>query len=147
MHDIDEALWTPIRAGNEIAAAVRWARFAVQDPGPQIGPTNNFARLVDAEPTRPRRFYSPQKVAQFERILGWQAKYLVGFADQDEDDSKRKLEVFKGWIEVKVYKHVTFEDLAKALNLSRATAYRYLDEVLSIIAKGLTADGIERGRH
>lgn len=146
MHDIDEILWTPKRVGDELVKAIRWSGSAVIKPGPGSASNKVFAKLaalVDEPTERPGRSYSPQQVARFERVIEWPMKYLGDLYTRDPE----AIWVFKLWIECKITKGMTFIETVDGIGLSRATAYRYRDSVLSIIAQGLTADGIERGRH
>lgn len=157
MIENDETVWTPKAVGDCIVEAVKWANRAGGRVGP-AGYRSNMPALLfggddriiekwpeirDLEPEPMRRAYAPWQVSQFERVIGWPMDYLAGMADKDPEACW----FFRVWVESKTRKGMKFDKMLDAIGVSRATAYRKRDKILSTIAKGLTRDRIERGRH
>ncbi len=161
-HQLGDDVWTPKIVGDCLIDAIRWA----QRSGGSIGPAGfrngmpdpalssderaleewpSMFELGEFEPPKPaRRSLSPAKVSQMERVLVWPMKYLQNFGPETDPVS---WQVFHAWIYSKLTKGVNFDETCKQRGWSRATAYRLRDRTLSIIAQGLTAEGIVRGRH
>ena len=145
--------WTPKAVGEELTEAVRWAIRA----GGRVGPAgiksgmpslmmDDFDRLAeqwdltrDLEAKPMRRMYSPAEVSRAERILLWPMTYL--------SEHPRQARALSFWVLCKARPKVRYSAALDAVGVSRATAYRQRDRGLSLIAQGLTADGIARGRH
>jgi len=162
-HQIDDDVWTPKIVGDYLIDAIKWA----QRSGGSVGPAGfrngmpdpalsseeraleewpSMFEIEEFDPPKAptRRSLSPAKVSQMERILVWPMKYLSGFNAKDDPVS---WEVFHAWIRSKITKGVSFEEICKEKEWSRATAYRLRDRTLGMIATGLTAEGIVRGQH
>ena len=73
------------------------------------------------------------------RVLMWQATYL--------GTAPAAAEALSIWIFCKIKRGVRYGDVLDRKGIARATAYRRRDRALSIIATGLTRDGIPRGKH
>ena len=153
MERIEQDEWTPKLVGEELVEAVRWAYRA----GGRVGPAgygsgmpqmmmSQMDRLAeqwdivaDQEPVPRRRMLGPDEVSRAERVLLWQSTYLK--------DSPVVAEALAIWIFCKIKKGVRYGDALDRQGIARATAYRRRDNALAMIAKGLTRDGIARGRH
>lgn len=154
MERIEQDEWTPKIVGEELTEAVRWAYYA----GGRVGPAgygsgmpammmNYLDRLAegwdivaDQEPVKKsRRFLAPDEVSRAERVLMWQATYL--------GTAPAAAEALSIWVLCKIKRGVRYVDVLDRKGIARATAYRRRDRALSIIATGLTRDGIPRGKH
>lgn len=157
MQNIDETVWTPKLVGDEMIEAIRWAKYAIGRVGPagiksSMPKLSFFASERDLEqwpaiqeldPEPMRRSYAPWQVSRFERVLQWPMTYLGDLPKKDPE----AIWFFRLWVDCKITKGMKFDPTLDQIGLSRATAYRKRDKILSEIAKGLTRDGIERGRH
>lgn len=161
IHDIEDGVWTPKHVGDCLVEAVKWA----QQSGGSIGPRGFGSGMPDLAltsdermfeewpsldaigdfdpPKKPRKSFAPWKVSQMERVLLWPMTYLKGF----EQAQPGAFRIFKVWVHCRISKGVKFDAACDERKWSRATAYRARDKVLSRIAQGLAADGIQRGRH
>lgn len=147
-------VWTPKFAGEELVEAVRWAEKMAEAAGAASRETffrdidlSGGERSIEAWPAIQQlrispsrtRAASPTRVSQFERILGWPAKYLP--------HGSREVLVLNGWTRSIVRDAANFGEACELMGWSRATAYRTRDRALAAIAAGLTADRIARGEH
>lgn len=150
---VEQHEWTPKAVGEELTQAVKWAmRF-----GGRVGPAgiksgmpalmmDDYDRLAEQwdlvrdQEARPKgRMYTPAEVSRAERILQWPIAYL--------SEHPRNARAVSFWVLCKARPKLRYSAALDAVGISRATAYRHRDRGLSLIAQGLTADGIERGRH
>jgi len=153
MNKLCESDWTPKDVGDELIKAARWAyQF-----GGRVGPSGygsgmpammmtqmdrlaeKWPLLDDMDAVPMRRGYSSHEISRFERVLFWQSDYL--------SESPVVATALCVWIFCKIKKGVRYGGAIDALGISRATAYRQRDRALSLIAVGLTRDGIPRGDH
>lgn len=153
MHGQDLSdVWTPKLVGERLVEAQKWVRYNAGPTGPAsvraasipFLPTDDDfeiegwgqrekAEQEDDQPA-PRR-YSPAKVSAILAALEWPGKYLV----PEYPDAARYLHK---WLRCKVYRG-NFEKAIEAEGrMSRMSAYRYRDRALSVIAQGLTRDGV-----
>lgn len=146
-------VWTPKLVADRLIEAVRWARYNAGRTGPAgvkaaalgyLPSDDDFAvegwgqrEKAEEEEKAPQRRYSPAKVSLLISALDWPGKYLV------PADAQTSAEILHLWLRCKVYRR-NFEDAieGRARPISRASAYRYRDRALSIIAQGLTNDGV-----
>lgn len=143
-HDVPPP-WTPNLVADALVDAVRMAQRVAGAVGPQGFGANwpkyqhTFADIVgwgdtdEKVRTEVRRLPTAAEVSRMEVALTWQARYL---ARQPGPARAIKL-----WLRSKATR-VHFTVLIKRQKWPPATAYRARDKALTLIALGLTRDGI-----
>lgn len=147
-------VWSPKLVGERLIEAIRWARFNAGRTGPAgvkaasilyVPSDDDFEvegwgqrEKAEEEEKAPARRYSPAKVSALVATLDWPGKYLV------PADAVTSAEMLNLWLRCKVYRgnfDKAVENRRKPI--SRASAYRYRDRALSLIAQGLARDGVK----
>ncbi len=144
--------WTPARAGEQLVAAMKWARFAAGRVGPAgirsgqpaYMPTDDeyfedfgLREVADPEDVPPMRIQpSPAQISRHEAALQWPAIYLVG---EGREGSAKMVGL---WAACKAYRR-PFASAVKERGIPRGLAYQLRDRGLSLISQSLARDGVK----
>ena len=144
--------WTPKLAGEALIAALDWARRTTGPVGPQGVTTVRLPELpmtleqrlalgwglpevADPDDGRPIVIRpSPRQISRHTAALAWPAAYLA-----EVDGSRQMVSL---WAGCKALRLPFNEAVKRRGTIDRSAAYRLRDRGLTLIALGLTRDGV-----
>jgi len=146
--------WTPKAAGEQLVAALKWARYAAGRTGPAgmvyarlpetILTDEEFLEMGwgiretadDPNDLPPMRIMpTPAQISRHLAALEWPAVYLVG---EGREGTARMVGL---WAACRAYRR-PFNAAVKERGVHRSLAYQLRDRGLSIISQGLARDGV-----
>lgn len=156
IHAIPDDIWTPARVKDVLADAIKWARryAGPVGPAPIRGSLPTYKPSLedhleegwgipevagddDAEDREIELPVDPARADVLMAALSWVSIYLINAGHPATG------EVVSLWMAHSTGRNRSgFEGAARRRGMSRAHAYRLRDRGLSIIAQGLTADGV-----
>lgn len=144
--------WTSKLAGEALVAALRWARYAAGPVGPQGFVTARMPEAVlpleqrlalgwglpdaaEMDDLRPMRLrLSAVQISRHTKAMAWPAVYLA-----DAEGSRHMVSL---WAGCKACNLPFNEAVKRRGTIDRSAAYRLRDRGLTLIALGLTRDGV-----